>query len=139
MANYAQDSDLDKYDATVRDQDGSFLEMFTLGTADILNLIKGAWWPQATGLSLLSFDESRLNTEALRQLTVYWTLYAYICPFLATFIEGDTWLAKKDHYKERYDAEWAVVKNLPLYDFDEDDTFEDIERRGPFSTRLGRG
>ena len=140
MANYAQDSDLDDYDPSVRDQDGDdFTKFFTRATADVLNLIKGSWWTQATGLPVSSFDESNLNTEALRQLTVYKALYAHIYPFFATYLEGDTWLEKINAKKKLFDEEWAVIKGLPLYDLDGDDVFEDEERPGPSATRLSRG
>lgn len=140
MANYAQDSDLDTYDPQVRKHKvQDFTVYFTRGTADILNLIKGSWWGQASGLPVYSFDETKLNTEALRQLCVYKTLYTHIYPSFANYQEGDPWLLKIETVKKMYDEEWAVIKNLPLYDFDGDDTFEDVERRGPFMTRLRRG
>ena len=90
-------------------------------------------------MPVYSFDEANLNTEALRQLCVYKTLYTHIYPSLSTYLEGDVWLNKIEAFKKLYNEEWAVVKGLPLYDFDEDTEFEDVERRGPFMTRLRRG
>ena len=140
MANYALDSDLEEYDSTVSEQTiDSFEDQLTKATADILNLVKSAWWPQASGLPVSSFEVANLNTEQLRQLTVFKALYSYILPKLAKFLEGDVFNEKITFYKERFKEEWDVVKNLPLYDFDEDATFEDSERRGPISVVLGRG
>lgn len=140
MSNYAQDSDLEKYDSTISQQGiDSFESQFTLATADILNLIKGSWWPNATSIPLSSFSETLLNTEQLRQLTVFKALYSYILPKLAKFLEGDVFNEKITFYKDRFKEEWDVVKNLPLYDFDEDTSFEDSERRGPMTVRMSRG
>ena len=140
MADYAQDSDLDNYDETILQQGvASFKNQFTMATADVLNMIKGSWWPKATSLPLTSFSEANLNTEALRQLTVYKALYTYILPKLAKFLDGDTFNEKIKFYKERFQEEWETIKNLPLYDWDEDASFEDSERRGPMSTKVSRG
>ena len=140
MANYAQDSDLETYDSTISQQGvDSFEAQFTLATADVLNLIKGSWWPKATTIPLTSFDEDNLNIEQLKQLTVFKALYSYILPLLAKFLEGDVFNEKIKFYKDRFDEEWSVIQNLPLYDFDEDTSFEDSERRGPMTVRKSRG
>jgi hypothetical protein len=140
MANYATTSDLEEYDKEVNDQGvDSWEDQLTKATADILNLIKSAYWPQATTAPLSTFDEANLNTEALRQLTVYWALTNYIYPFLSTDMDGDIWTKREDKYKKKYDQEWSVVKGLPLYDWDEDDSFEEEERRGPVIARFARG
>ena len=140
MANYAKDSDLIKYDAKVMDQgEDTFLDQLTFATGDILNLIKTGWWEEASGLPIDSFDETKLNVAALEKLTVYKAFYEYIFPKLSKFTEGDTFLAKIDFYEKRFKEEWLVVKSLPLYDFDNSDTFEDSERRGPIQRRRARG
>jgi hypothetical protein len=137
---YAQDDDLDKYDNKVRNQGiDSYNDQLLLASNDILNLIKTSWWFDASGLSLDSFEEDRLNTAALEQLTVYKAFYSYIFPLLSKFTEGDTLVAKIEFYEKKFMEEWNVVKSLPLYDFDDDTLFEDDERRGPIRRRLVRG
>lgn len=137
---YAKDSDLETYDSEVRKLGvDSFEKQLLLASEDILNKIKGEWWPSATTLSLSSFDEANLNTDALLQITVFKAFADYVFPMLSKFREGDIFQEKSKHYKERFKEEWATIKSLPLYDFDEDDTFEDSERKGPIERRLSRG
>ena len=141
MANYAEDTDLQVYETKLLEESGvtSFEAQLTLASSDILNKIKSAWWPQASPTSTISdFDESKLNVNIIKQLTVYKAFADYIFPKLANFMEDDTFLKKAEFYKEKYREEWDVVKGLPLYDFDGDDGFEDSERRGPIVRSLGR-
>lgn len=139
MANYAKDSDLDKYDANVRKGVDTYIDQLTFASDDILNLIKTAWWPEATGLSLISFDEARLNVVVLEKVTVYKAFYEYIYPLKSKFTEGDSFLERIEFYEARFKDEWIVVKGLPIYDFDDDSSFDDDERRGPIQRRLARG
>ena len=137
---YAQDSDLDTYDKEVRSlSSDTFVNQLNLASGDILNLIKGTWWPSSTNISLSSFDEANLNEAALLQITVFKALGDYIYPSLSQFGENDNLKTKADFFKARYLEEWEAIKNLPLYDFDEDASFEDTERPGPFSVDLSRG
>lgn len=137
---YAKDSDVYEYDSSLKDAGKeSFEKLLIKASNDILNLIKGVWWPSATSLPLTSFDEARLNEEALLQLTVYKAFADYIFPSLSKFSEGDIFKAKADHYAGKFKDEWATVKGLALYDFDESSSFEDDERPGPFVHRIARG
>lgn len=137
---YAKDSDIDIYDKSIREMGvESFENHLTLASNDILNLIKGVWWPSATSLPLTSFDEANLNEGALLQLTVFKALGDYSYPSIAKFTETDTLVAKAEHFKERFKEEWATIKGLALYDFDESSTFDDDEKPGPFVHRLSRG
>lgn len=139
MSLYAKDSDLDKYDAKVREGADTYLSQLTFASNDILNLIKTVWWAEATGLPLSSFDEDNLNTVALEKVTVYKAFYEYIFPLKSKFTEGDSYLEKIKFYEARFKDEWNVVKGLPLYDFDEDSSFDDDERRGPIQRSTSRG
>jgi len=51
----------------------------------------------------------------------------------------DAFSKRMSFYEGRFKDEWAMLKNLPLYDFDQDAVFEDIERRGPIPRRVIRG
>lgn len=140
MSLYAKDSDLDKYDSGVRSQgEDSYIDQLTYASNDILNLIKTGWWEDASGLPISSFDEARLNTAVLEKITVYKAFYEYIFPKLSKFTEGDTFLAKIEFYEKRFKDEWLIVKSLPLYDFDQDSSFGDEERKGPIQRKLARG
>ena len=150
MAAYAEDFDLKEYDDDIFDHNVSSFEAEIIrASADVLNKIKSEWWPKAiesvssedhdTGLMPATLDEQYLNTAALKQITIFRALFAYIYPRLSTFIDGDTSREKAAHYKTMFNDEWKVIKGLPLYDFDKDSTFEDTERRGPIGRRLVRG
>lgn len=136
---YAKDSDIYTYDKSLKDIGGeSFAAQLLLASNDILNLIKGSWWPSATEIPLESFDEANLDEAALVQITVFKALGDYIFPGLSKFTEADTFKAKAEHYQNRFKEEWATIKGLPLYDFDEDTVHEDTERPGPFVHRISR-
>ena len=139
MVPYAIDNDLDEYDTDVRSQGvESFRSDLVKASNEILNLVKTVWWPE-TGRSINSFEEAKLNEAALKQVTIYKAFYKYIFPRLANFTEGDVFLQKIDFYKELFKEEWLLVTGLPLYDFDDSDTFDDDEVRGPNPRRLARG
>ena len=141
MSLYAQDSDLDKFDTSIRDQGiDSFENQLTLASGDILNLIKTGWWEEASGgLPISSFDEANLNTGILGKITIYKAFADYIFPMMAKFTENDTFVGKIDFYQGKFEKEWLIIKSLPLYDFDESASFEDSERRGPIQRKVARG
>ena len=137
---YAKDSDIYTYDKSLKDiGEESFADHLLLASNDVLKLIKGTWWPSATEISLVNFDEANLDEDALVQLTVFKALGDYVFPSLSKFTETDTFKAKAEHYQARFKDEWATVKGLPLYDFNEDTVHDDDERPGPFVHRISRG
>ena len=137
---YAKDSDIYTYDKSLKDiGEESFADHLLLASNDVLKLVKGSWWPSATDIPLTSFAEARLDEAALLQLTVFKALGDYVFPSLSKFTETDIFKAKAEHYQNRFKEEWATVKGLPLYDFDEDTTFDEDERPGPFVHRISRG
>lgn len=137
---YAKDSDIYTYDKSLKDVgEESFAAQLLLASNDVLNLIKGTWWPSATETSLASFDEANLDDAALVQLTVFKALGDYVFPSLSKFTETDIFKAKAEFYQGKFKEEWANVKGLPLYDFNKDTVHEDTERPGPFSHRMSRG
>lgn len=137
---YAKDSDIYTYDKSLKDiGEESFAPQLLLASNDVLNLIKGSWWPSATEIPLESFDEARLDEDSLVQLTVFKALGDYIFPGLSKFTETDTFKAKAEHYQGRFKDEWATIKGLPLYDFDDNSIHDDYEKPGPFVHRLSRG
>lgn len=151
MANYATDSDLKDHIESIFDYGpSSFEKDLTKATADVLNKIKAEWWTKAVqsrngiretvdyGFLFPTLNTANLNTAALKSLTVYRAFSAYIFPKMTKFVEDDVFLRQAEFYADRFKEEWDVVKLLPLYDFDEDASFEDIERRGPMSRRIVR-
>lgn len=153
MANYATDSDLLTHVPDLNDHGvGSWLSELTLASADVLNKIKAAWWPHAIngrslsgenydyGLLIPTLDEANLNEAALLNYTCYRALGTYILPRLSNMVDkdGDSFTRRADFFRGREEEEWGVIQGLPLYDFNEDSTFEDTERRGPIPMRIYR-
>jgi hypothetical protein len=148
---YADNSDLEDYVSDIFSHGApSFASELTLASADLLNKVKAEWWPSASQartayentLSPITLDEAYLNTAALKQATIFRALSAYIFPKLSKNVgsaDGDVFSAKAEFYRKMYKEEWDTAKMLPLYDFDHDTQFEDIERRGPIPRRVIRG
>lgn len=153
MANYATDADLQKFIPSILENGvASFTDHLTLATADVLEMVKLDWWVNAVqsryginaettdfGNFMTNFDETKVNTLALVNLTCYRALHRYICPMLTTDSdESDEWTRKEKRYKQYFDEEWASLKRQALYDFDGDAVFEDIERRKVRGFRTAR-
>jgi len=142
MIPYITDTDLAKHVPDINDHNppSNWSDQIQYGTDDVLNKIKAAWWPQVTD-PIYELDESLLNTDALANLAIYCCLGFYALPYLATERDkdGDSFSRKAEYYRGRYNEEWEVVKELPLYDFDGDTQFEDSERQGPIVRELVRG
>ena len=137
---YAKDSDVEVYEKTLKDLGvQSSADHLSLASDDVLNWIKGVWWPGVTTKPLIQFDEQYLNDAALKQATVFKALGDYIFVSISSFRENDTLKAKAEHYKKRYKDELLVIQGLPLYDFDQSATFDDDERSSTFSHRISRG
>lgn len=151
MADYADDSELKEYADDIFDHGvSSFSSEITRASADVLNRIKSEWWPNAisskssettdSGLLPPVLDEQYLNEAALKQITIYRTFGFHAYPRLAKYsdIDGDSFSRRADFYRGMYDEEWKLIRNLPLYDFNADSSFDDTERRGPMGRRLIR-
>jgi len=132
----------------------SFTKEIAFAEDDVVNLIKSGWWMDAVRKNFLvseshdiggSFgfyplDVTKLNAEALKKLTIYRVASGYIYPKLSTFkdVDGDSFSRKADFYKKYYNEEWEIVKKLPLYDFNGDGNFSDLERRVNSQRTLAR-
>ena len=142
MDPYIDKDDLAKHVPDINDHDAptDWTDQIAFATEDVLNKIKAEWWPQVASPSF-TIDESKLNTDALINLAVYRTLGFYALPYQATEMDkdGDAFSRKAEYYRGRYDEEWELVKELPLYDLDGDSQFEDEERQGPIVRTLARG
>lgn len=143
MKAYITDADLAKHVEDINEHDEEsrdWTNQINFATEDVLNKIKSDWWNQVASAGL-TIDEDLLNTDALTNLAVYRTLGFYALPFLSTQMDkdGDSFSRKAEFYRDRYKEEWELVKELPLYDFDQDSQFEDSERQGPIVRELARG
>tara|TARA_R110000803_G_scaffold105509_1_gene173743 strand:- start:170 stop:634 length:465 start_codon:yes stop_codon:yes gene_type:complete len=153
MANYATNADLQSFIPSILENGVTdFTAQLTLASSDVLELVKLDWYVDAATTRysparetidyapfLSNFDEQYLNTAALKQLTCYRALHKYICPMLTNDVdEADEWNRKEERYKSYYDEEWAKIKRMALYDFDQDSSFEDIERRETGGFRVAR-
>jgi hypothetical protein len=137
---YAKDSDVEVYEKTLRDLGvQSSADHLSLASDDVLNWIKGVWWPGVTTKPLTQFIELYLNDAALKQATVFKALGDYIFDSVSSFMENDTLQAKAEKYQKKYKAELLVIQGLALYDFDKSNTFDDDERPSTFSHRISRG
>lgn len=151
---YAINSDLQVFIAGILDYEattsdfGTFLDM---ASADVLNLIKADWWTSAVtqhfnnesidvGGMIPNLDEANINDAALVNLTCYRAFSQYIMPYLTKDEDqdGDQFSRKGERYAELFAEEWALVKQLPLYDFNGDAQFTDIERRASRPRRVKR-
>jgi len=142
---YATDADLTALLPSVFTHDvASFTAQLQLASDDVLEAIKTEWWPQAAAARLgvlresvdydplfPTFDETKLNTAKLKNLTCYLALSRYIFPLLAndSDVDGDEFTRKMERYTAFYEGEWGRVKLMPLYDWNGDAQFSDIERR----------
>lgn len=150
---YAANSDLQVLIPSILDNGvATFAPQLLTASNDVLELIKVNWWVNAVTKNygfaretvdinplFPTFDATKVNEAVLVNLTCYRALYQYICPMLTT--DSDTaneWDRKLDRYKEFYSSEWQRLELMPLYDFNNDAQFSDIERRAPRGRRLAR-
>ena len=140
MANYAESSDVAEVISLDPPAGDGWDYELTKATRDILAMIKSDFW-EGSGRDINSFDEDNLDLTQLIDLTVYRALGWYICPALENYSGGEPgkWSLKAADYKKSFDDEWLTVQQLPIYDFDEDDSFEDSERQGKLTYDIGRG
>jgi len=123
-----------------------------MASDDILNRLKVSWWTQAAStrmgrenlaldvLQLPPLKVSKLNIPAIKNLTCYRALSAYILPKMSSDLSatGDAFGRKSVHFEKMYASEWETVILLPIYDFDGDGNFEEIERVRVFSRKTLR-
>ncbi|MCK5615535.1 hypothetical protein KAR91_77440 [Candidatus Pacearchaeota archaeon] len=138
MANYAEDSDICDVIRIDPSASATWLDELTTATRDVLAKVKSDWWAPR---DIVLFDEANLDTDSLLKLTVYRALGWYICPSLEKFANGEEgkWGKKATYFKEMFAEEWLIIQQLPIYDFNEDDSFDDSERQGLISKEIGRG
>jgi len=117
-----------------------------MSESDVVERVKTAWFPDAArslfgyGLDANSyqvimgaFDIALLNTAALKNLVCYHAMSYYIYPNLTRDVDdgNDAFSRRAERYKVFYEDEWNRVSKLPLYDFNGDSAFTDIERQPP--------
>ena len=152
MAVYATDSDLFEHAPELANTGvGSWSDALIYASSDILNMIKASWWPYASSgvpsgenydysLTNPVLDESKINEPALKNLTCYIAMSTYIYPRLSNMVnkDGDAHIRRAEFYTKRSQEEWKIVQQLPLYDFNNDTTFTDVERKGSIVMRIKR-
>ena len=152
MAAYATDADLAKLIPNIMNQGVvTFDDQLTFATDDVIAMIKAEWWPKAVNrrygtVESVDFsplfptiDLTKINEAVLVNLTCYRALSRYIMPMLTKDSgPNDTWAAKIPRYNTFFNDEWQKVSQLPLYDFNADGQFSDIERRGSRTRKLVR-
>jgi len=153
MAAYASDTDLETFIPSILENGVvSFDVQLQLASDDVLEMVKVKWWVNAVSSRYAlnrettdwssyfpRFDEALLNTVQLKNLTCYRAFHKYICPMLTGDADdADEWTRKEERYKIYFDEEWDKITRMPLYDFNQDSAFDDIERRQGGGVRLQR-
>ena len=150
MTIWAVDADLIEYEinlaAELPDGQDDWADEIAKGQSDVLELIKSGWWEanivnyHFSGNGTAILDESKLNTTLLKQFVCFQTFAYYIMPKLSRFSdEDDKFTRKIEYYKAEAEREWAKVIKMDLYDFNADDTFDDLDRISRSPRRWGRG
>jgi len=152
---FIQDTDLVAYMPDVLTFGiASFAAQNLLATNDVVERLTNEWWPNAIGNYygftrervdmtwpiLPAMDIARINTTALKQLVTYRALSHYIMPMLSSDADanGDLFTRRMDRYYRFHSEEWKKVIHLPLYDFNADSAFTQIERAQSTGRRLAR-
>lgn len=151
---FITDADVQKFRPDILDFGiTSFTDQYTMASDDVYERLYNEWWPNAIsrryGLSrnrldivwpvLPKMDLNYLDTSALIPITCFRALSHYIFPMLATnSTQTDFFSGMADIYRRFYDEEWIKVQRLPIYDFDKDGQFRDVERTGPIHRRVVR-
>ena len=112
-----------------------FVDQLAAAKRDVISALKADWWPQVQRgkRSLVSnpqLDEDNLNSDELSRLVIYRALSVHIYPKLSKKLgaDGDSFSRKADFYLKRYVDEWGIIVKLPIYDFDDDGQFTDLDR-----------
>lgn len=154
-SSFIVDADLVEFMPDVLDYGvASFAAQNLRASDDVYNRIFSEWWPTAIsrrfGLLMSTFDiqspimptldPAYLDSVGLKALTVYRAISHYIMPMLASDADanGDLFSRRAVRYDMFYKEEWQKAILLPLYDFNKDTQFTNIERRGRPVKRLLR-
>jgi len=142
---YATSNDLlvhrkDIFDHGVTDWD----DQLQLAENEVIERIKTEWFVSAVrstyGYSTSStydlaqivsmFDIARLDTTAIVNLIALRALAFYIYPSLTVDTDDgeDAFSRRAERYKAFYDGEWERVRLMPIYDFNNDTSFDDFDR-----------
>lgn len=116
---------------------------------EINRLLSVRWWPtyQKQGRSdirysnlALLIDTTLLDESQWTQATVYHALAYHICPKLTKFeAEPDRFREMMEYYRGRFEHEFDLcLREGVRYDFNEDSTFQDVERVPDTFLRLRR-
>ena len=109
---------------------------------DVINYFTYNWFPKAwssyyntdivtvNGTSFTpTIDLSKLNTTVLSKLMVYRALGEYIYLSLAktTNVDEDSFYARALEFQKKYYSELKLLLETPLYDFNGDTQFDNID------------
>jgi len=132
IANFVNISDIQK--------------MISKAETDVINYFEYIWFPQHyklyffgntnnnmssvnTGSFLPKFDINYFNTALIKNLLVYRTLGYYVFPSLmkTTDIAEDSFYSLAEYYKNKFKEELNDLNNAPLYDFNKDNQFNNLD------------
>lgn len=143
----ATDTDLELLRADILEHGVlTWADQLAMAEADVIELVKTEWFVEAAkslygyGLQgndyqvvVSQFNIAHLNTSALKNLICYRAMAWYIYPSLTRDTDDglDAFSRRAERYKAFYEGEWDAIKRMPLYDFNSDSNFEDVERVSP--------
>lgn len=132
----------------------TFGAQLIMASDDVFQRLVDEWWPQAIGAFygltrsaidvqypvLPTLKEASLDKVALRNLVCYRAISHYIMPLLASDADanGDLFTRRAARYQRFYQEEWDKIIDLPIYDFNQDTLFTNIERPIQIARRLRR-
>lgn len=136
---FATNNDILKYVPTIFDHGvEDFTDELAMAEDDVKRYIETEWfnkhytqgYDNLGRRSGLTFDATLLTESQWTRATVYYALYAFILPQLATWRpDGDAFVVQIEHYRNRYAEEiQAVLAKGVEYDFDDDGTVDQSEK-----------
>ena len=123
---------------------GSIADYISYAEADVIDYFSYIWFPNAlakfsqlnTGtnvnnpkFALPTFDMAKLNINLVKNLITFKCLGDYIfITLMKTTAEGeDSFYARAVYFQDKYEQELARVTNAPIYDFNGDGVFDNLD------------
>lgn len=146
---FAVNGDLLKYVPSIFDHGvQDFTDELNMAESDVKRKIETDWFNKhySSGYDVvgrrqgLVFDSSLLTESQWNRSTVYYALYAFILPQLATWRpDGDAFVVQIEHYRNRFAEEFTAEMDKGVeYDFNDDGTVDASEKIRSTRDRLYR-
>jgi len=117
---------------------------------DVINYFSYVWFPNAykkylggnidqsintNNGTIPPIDLAYLNTDLLKRLMTYRTLGFHLFPSLmkTTTVEDDSFFARAEYFQKQYNEEITLLSGVPLYDFNKDSQFDNLDLNNALS------